>query len=78
MLDELMEQIGEVTILNYGANRLRFIAPVRSGSNVRLNWKLLSEEQKGEGRLLTVDVSIDIQGEQKPALLAEWLLYILD
>jgi len=78
MLDDLMEQIGEVTILNYGANRLRFIAPVRSGSNVRLNWKLLSEEQKGEGRLLTVDVSIDIQGEQKPALLAEWLLYILD
>jgi len=78
MLDELMAQIGEVTILNYGVNRLRFIAPVRAGSSVRLNWNLLSEEDKGEGRLLTVDVTIEIQGENKPALLAEWLLYILD
>lgn len=78
MLDELMEQIGEVTVLNYGVNRLRFITPVRAGSSVRLNWNLLSEEEKGEGRLMTVDVSIDIQGEKKPALLAEWLLYVLD
>lgn len=78
MLDELMAQIGEVTILNYGVNRLRFIAPVRAGSSVRLNWNLLSEEDKGEGRLLTVDATIEIQGENKPALLAEWLLYILD
>jgi len=78
MLDELMAQIGEVTILNYGVNRLRFIAPVRAGSSVRLNWNLLSEEDKGEGRLLTVDVTIEIQGENKPALLAEWLLYILE
>lgn len=77
MLDGLKAQIGEVTILNYGSNRLRFITPVRAGSNVRLNWKLLSEEEKGDGRLLTIDVSIEIEGEQKPALLVEWLLYIL-
>lgn len=78
MLDELMAQVGEVTILNYGVNRLRFITPVRAGSSVRLNWNLLSEEDKGEGRLMTVDVSIEIKGENKPALLAEWLLYVLD
>lgn len=78
MLDELMAQIGEVTVLNYGVNRLRFVTPVRAGSSVRLNWKLLSEEDKGEGQLMTVDISIEIKGESKPALLAEWLLYVLD
>jgi acyl dehydratase len=78
MLDELMAQIGEVTILNYGVNRLRFITPVYAGSSVQLNWVLLSDKVKGEGRLLTVDISINIKDKNKPALLAEWLLYILD
>jgi len=78
MLDELMAQIGEVTILNYGVNLLRFITPVYAGSSVQLNWVLLSDKVKGEGRLLTVDISINIKDKNKPALLAEWLLYILD
>lgn len=78
MLDELMAQIGEVTILNYGVNRLRFITPVYAGSSVQLNWMLVSDKVKGEGRLLTVDISINIKDKNKPALLAEWLLYILD
>jgi|TARA_R110000822_G_scaffold187752_16_gene326712 acyl dehydratase len=76
MLDELFAQLGEVTVLNYGVNHLRFIAPVLAESSVRLNWKVVSEESKGTGRLLTVDVSMAIQGNDKPALVAEWLLYI--
>ena len=76
MLDELLNQIGQVTILNYGMNRLRFIAPVHEGSSVRLNWKVLSDEAKGDGRLLTVEAVMDIQGGNKPALMGEWLLYI--
>lgn len=78
MLDELLGQIGPATILNYGVNRLRFLAPVRAGSCVRLNWNVLSEQDKGQGRLLTVDVSIEMQNETKPALMAEWLLYLMD
>lgn len=78
MLEELLGQIGPATILNYGVNRLRFLAPVRADSSVRLNWNVLSEQDKGQGRLLTVDVSIEIQGETKPALMAEWLLYLMD
>lgn len=77
MLDELLKKIGQVTTLNYGANRLRFISPVPAGSNVRLNWKVLSEQDKGAGRLLTVDVMIEIEGGKKPAMMAEWLLYII-
>lgn len=76
MLDELLNQIGQVAILNYGMNRLRFIAPVHEGSSVRLNWKVLSDEAKGDGRLLTVEAVMDIQGGSKPALMGEWLLYI--
>jgi acyl dehydratase len=76
MLDELLNQIGQVTILNYGMNRLRFIAPVHEGSRVRLNWKVLSDDAKGDGRLLTVEAVMEIQGGSKPALMGEWLLYI--
>jgi acyl dehydratase len=78
MLDELLGQIGQATILNYGVNRLRFLAPVHAGRRVRLNWNVLLDQDKGQGRLLTVDVSIEIQGETKPALMAEWLLYLMD
>lgn len=78
MLDELTGQIGQSTILNYGVNRLRFLAPVHAGSSVRLNWNVLSEQDKGQGQLLTVDVGIEIEGETKPAMMAEWLLYIMD
>lgn len=78
MLDALLEKIGQVTILNYGVNRLRFITPVRADSNIRLNWTVLSDQDKGEGRLLTIEVIIETQKGGKPAMMAEWLLYIAD
>jgi len=78
ILDELLGQIGQATILNYGVNRLRFLAPVHAGRRVRLNWNVLLDQDKGQGRLLTVDVSIEIEDETKPALMAEWLLYLMD
>ena len=78
MLDALREKIGQVTILNYGVNRLRFITPVRADSSIRLNWTVLSDQKKGEGRLLTIEVTIETQKGDKPAMMAEWLLYIAD
>ena len=78
MLDALLEKIGQVTILNYGVNRLRFITPVRADSSIRLNWTVLSDQEKGEGRLLTIEVIIETQKGGKPAMMAEWLLYIAD
>ena len=77
MLDDLLAIIGDATVINYGVNGLRFISPVPVGSSIRLNWKVLSEEQRSKGRLLTVDIGIEIQGVKKPAMAAEWLLYIL-
>lgn len=52
------------------------IVPVRAESSIRL-WKLLSEQDKEEGRLLTDEVIMEMQGGDKPALMAEWLLYVL-
>jgi acyl dehydratase len=65
---------GVVMGVNYGFDKLRFLAPVPAGSNVRGRFKLLSAEDKGGGRwLLKHEVTVEIDGADKPALIAEWL-----
>ncbi|RZJ83819.1 MAG: MaoC family dehydratase [Brevundimonas sp.] len=69
---------GVVMGVNYGFDKLRFLAPVRAGSKVRGRFKLLSAEDKGSsgggGRwLLKHELAIEIEGGDKPALVAEWL-----
>jgi acyl dehydratase len=57
--------------LNYGLDRVRFIAPVKAGSRVRNRIKLLAAEARSDGRmLLTTENTIEIEGEPKPALIA--------
>lgn len=59
---------------NYGLDRLRFINPVRAGSRVRAHTKLLEVSEKGPGQmLLKTGVTVEIEGEEKPALVAEML-----
>ena len=65
---------GVVMGVNYGFDKLRFLAPVPAGSNIRGRFKLLSAEDKGGGRwLLKHEVTVEIEGAEKPALIAEWL-----
>ncbi|MGV8928526.1 MAG: MaoC family dehydratase [Brevundimonas sp.] len=65
---------GVVMGVNYGFDKLRFLAPVPAGSNIRGRFKLLSAEDKGGGRwLLKHEVTVEIDGAEKPALIAEWL-----
>lgn len=60
--------------VNYGFDKLRFLAPARAGSRIRGRFKLLSAEDKGGGRwLLKHELTVEIEGEDKPALIAEWL-----
>ena len=60
--------------INYGLNKVRFINPVKVGSDVRVRNKILSIEEKGPGRLLiTTEVTMDIKGEERPAFIAETL-----
>lgn len=59
---------------NYGLDRVRFMSPVKVGSRVRLRVTLLSMEDKGPGQyLMKVANTIEIEGEDKPALTAETL-----
>jgi acyl dehydratase len=60
--------------LNYGIDRVRFITPVKAGARVRGRLAILSAEPQGAGRiLLKASCALDIEGEPKPALVAEIL-----
>ena len=60
--------------INYGFDRVRFLAPVKSGKRVRGRFVLDSVEEKAPGQLLMRhNVTVEIEGEDKPALTAVWL-----
>ncbi|HEY2936287.1 MAG TPA: MaoC family dehydratase [Gaiellaceae bacterium] len=54
--------------VNYGIDRIRFPAPVRVGSRIRLHATIRSTERRGDAVAYTVGVSVEIEGEEKPAL----------
>jgi acyl dehydratase len=59
--------------VNYGCNRLRFTAPVKAGSRLRARFKL-KEFQRIEGGVQMIwDVAMECEGQEKPALVAEWV-----
>jgi acyl dehydratase len=75
LLPALLQQVLAVTDarmgINYGIEKVRFTAPVPSGSEVRLHAKLLGAERRGEGIRYRVGVEIEIRGADKPALVGE-------
>jgi acyl dehydratase len=75
LLGEVLTVEGARMGINYGIDRVRFTAPVPTGSEVRLRAKLLSGERRGEGVLYHVGVQVEIRGSEKPALVGE-VLYL--
>lgn len=62
------------SVLNYGLDRVRFVHPVISGQNIRACIKLLSVEARPQGRkLVKMENTVEIDGEPRPALIAETL-----
>ena len=60
--------------MNYGINKLRFVSPVKSGARVRGRFKLKSLEDQGGGRFLsTTEVTVEVEGQEKPSVVLEWL-----
>ena len=60
--------------VNYGGNKVRFLTPVRSGSRVRGRFPTLELVEKRPGQWQqTVEFTIEIEGQDKPALIAEWI-----
>tara|TARA_B100001013_G_scaffold19680_2_gene11058 strand:- start:7075 stop:7530 length:456 start_codon:yes stop_codon:yes gene_type:complete len=61
-------------VFNYGLDKVRFINPVNVGSKVRTHSKVLSVDDKGDGRyLLKTEITMEIKGIEKPAFVAESL-----
>lgn len=80
LLPHLSEQIlsiqGVRNGLNYGLNSVRFTNMVRVGSRVRLRQKLLSVEPRGEGVMVKNAFTFEIEGEDRPACVAEALFLL--
>ncbi|HEV2506755.1 MAG TPA: MaoC family dehydratase [Mesorhizobium sp.] len=75
-LSQQMNVVPENTqaVFNYGLDKVRFLAPVRVGTRVRLRASLISVEDKAPGQyLMKFANTIEIEGEEKPALMAETL-----
>lgn len=63
--------------VNYGYNKVRFMAPVRSGKRIRGRFVVKALEPASGGRMQIVhDCTIEIEGEPKPALAAEWITMV--
>ncbi|WP_213774903.1 MaoC family dehydratase [Bradyrhizobium sp. dw_78] len=72
---EVMPVIEGTTMgVNYGFDRLRFISPVRAGSRVRGRFILTEAKLRKPGELQSrTSVTVEIEGEEKPALVADWI-----
>jgi acyl dehydratase len=67
----LVSRVEPKSVVNYGLEKVRFYAPVRSGKRVRNRIKLAAVEERGNGRYrVTTENTIEIEGEIKPALIA--------
>jgi acyl dehydratase len=67
----VLSRVEVKSALNYGLEKVRFLAPLRAGKRVRNHVKVAAVEDKGGGRtLLTTENTIEIEGEPKPALVA--------
>ncbi|MFV0478433.1 MAG: MaoC family dehydratase [Parahaliea sp.] len=60
--------------INYGFNKVRFLAPVKAGRRVRAHVEIVDVQQKETGRfLVTQNISVEIEDEDTPALIAQWM-----
>jgi acyl dehydratase len=65
---------GTKLLVNYGFDKVRFSAPVRVGKRIRARGRLVSVDERKPGNLIMkIDVTVEIENEDKPALVAEWL-----
>ena len=82
LLPYLQSQMSELVIpanlkmgMNYGFDKIRFLAPVKTGSKVRAVATLKEVTEKSPGQFLfTAEYAIEIEGGSKPALIADWLV----
>ena len=64
--------------INYGSNKVRFTSPVPSGARVRARLTLRGSDPMAGGRRLTTEVTVEIEGQDRPALVAEVITLVYD
>jgi acyl dehydratase len=64
---------GVIMGVNYGFEKVRFISPVKVGARIRVHALLSKVELKGNAVQQTQTMTVEIEGEEKPALVADWL-----
>jgi acyl dehydratase len=83
LMPKMMEGIGiipenVVMGINYGFDKVRFLAPVRAGKRVRAHVAITGVDRKDDNRFLVrQSVSVEIEGEETPALVADWLSMVV-
>ena len=69
---------GQVMGINYGFDKVRFMNPVREGSKVRGQFTLMEVKRRSDNEWqLRHGVQVEIEGQEKPALIAEWLSLVI-
>ena len=70
--------VGHELVINYGLNRVRFLAPVPSGSRIRGRITLGKVEPRGENKILTENkIIVEIEDSEKPAMLGTWVTLLI-
>jgi len=77
MMQNLVEIRGYARSINYGFDKLRFTAPVPAGSRVRLRATLIDVTPRDDGFTLRRRCVVEIEGQERPAIYAEWLTYLV-
>jgi acyl dehydratase len=76
--DRVPQLIDHELVINYGLNRVRFLEPVPSGSDIRGEFKLKSISKRREGQYLSEnEVRIHIKSSEKPAMIGTWLTLLV-
>ena len=73
LLAQVLRVDGVAMGVNYGANKVRFPAPVPVGSNVRIGAKLMGVEDVSGGKQVTIEATFEVEGASKPSCVAELL-----
>jgi acyl dehydratase len=67
-------KVGATGGVNYGFNKVRFVSPVRVGSRLRATVTLSGVELKGDQLEISREIVVEIEGVDRPALIAEWVI----
>ena len=77
MRDGLLDLSGVAYAINYGLDRVRFVTMLKVGKRIRLRLKMLDAHPHGPGLLVKIECTVEIEGETKPACVAETLALVV-